>query len=75
METLLAGDKVEVVDRFNGSTRVVCKGVVERVTPTQYVVRNEHNNIGRYRRADMKMVGYAWPQLTHELRKAVEPKA
>jgi hypothetical protein len=64
------GRAVEIVDKFNGGCRVVCKGWVERVTATQIHVRNEHRNLSKFRLLDLKMVGYAWPQLTNEVRQA-----
>lgn len=73
MDIMQVGDTVQVVDTFNGgpaTAPVVCTAVIVRVTKTLYVTRNQHGNAGKYRRADNRMVGYAWPQLTHAIRKA-----
>jgi hypothetical protein len=73
---LEVGDAVEIVDAFNGGEpHVVCAGNIERITKTLIIVRNEHGNESRFRKNDRKMVGYAWPQLTHELRRKKEDVA
>lgn len=62
------GQKVEIIDDFNGHDRHVGYGVVERVTKTQIVVRNSHGNTNKYRTKDLQVVGYAWPQVTYVIR-------
>lgn len=70
------GDHVEIVDDFNGRSftacrgRVVCKGVVERLTKAQIIVRNEHGNEARFWLKNNRCVGYCFPHLTHMVRKA-----
>lgn len=66
---LETGQKVEIVDVF--STKLgshVCYGVVERTTMTMIIVRNEHNNISRFRH-DGKAVGYNWPYNTRQVKR------
>ncbi len=63
------GEAVKVIDAFSGRECLVCTGNVERLTATLVIVRNQHGNLTRFRRRDGRMVGYAWPYLTHQLRK------
>lgn len=70
-----AGDKVEIYDNYQqkgGKGGHVCWGIVERVTLTQIVVRNEHGNISKFRKYDLKMVGFSSPILTNRVRLATQ---
>lgn len=65
---ITVGQVCEIVDDLNGRDRHVCHANVERVTATLIIVRNEHGNIGKFRRKDLCMVGYSWPYLCSALR-------
>lgn len=54
-------------DTLTGRTARVCEGVIERLTPTMIVVRNEHGNIARFKRATCKVVGYCYPHCTYHV--------
>lgn len=60
MLSLKVGDKVETrhaMYSWGGSSGHTNYGTVERVTPTQYVVRNEWGNACRYYRKNGRAVG------------------
>lgn len=70
---LQIGSKVETVDTFCGHNSHVNFGVVERMTPTLVIVRNEHGNIQRHylnRKVGdlLESVGYSFPLAMHALR-------
>lgn len=62
------GTKVEIIDDFNGHNRHVCSGVVEKITPTQVYVRNQHGNLSKFWSKNLRQVGYAWPTCTYVVR-------
>jgi hypothetical protein len=67
----VVGDRVEVIDDYTrfaagGRARLVCKGVVERVTKCYVFVRNQHNNVVKYH-ADGRDIGYAAPFLMNRI--------
>jgi hypothetical protein len=64
------GQNVECVEEImTGKLNVhVNNGVVERLTPTLVVVRNEHGNVCKYYRESGKCVGYSWPHCTYQIR-------
>lgn len=69
MTTYTVGDRVDIIDDFNGHSRKVVGGTVKRLTKTQVVILNDLGNESKYRLDDNRMVGYAWPSCTHAIRK------
>jgi hypothetical protein len=61
------GQPVKIIETFNGRSRIVCKGIVDRITKSQIIIYNEHNNHVKFRTKDAKQVGYSWPHLCHSV--------
>lgn len=66
--TFTVGQAVEIVDTFNSRALRITTGNVERITKTQVHVRRDSGSLSRFRVKDARQVGYAWPQLTEEIR-------
>ncbi len=57
------GTKVKIIDDFNGHKRIVNHGIVERLTKTMVIVKNDLGNSSRYYK-NGQIVGYSFPIFT-----------